>query len=354
MKKIVSALMLIVLAITPLNVVNAYDSGCANVSIAENVINQYREDENIYYTIREYISLRSFINDEISYTLYFLEPYGYAILYNDTYGLMEACYQETEWLSQFEKKANYYYGGPGNYFVDTDDYFESFFSNNVLEEKDIQCIKEAEIVVQNNEITNANLNGNLTRAVDTSIITRNVAEDYFANLDEHGTNVNGTCTVLATCMLLGYFDEFRNDNYILDVYRDGDGTTEEFHQYMNSVVYGEEEEGGIYIREALVGVNRYLSERGVGTRMHSEYTTPNQAVKKIMNTLILGYPVVASTKVSLGAQYNHTMVVYGMKYNSTTGLSAGVGVFRVHMGWSSSYNSLYVNSSWFYECGYIE
>lgn len=358
MKRILCVVLSFIILVTQTNIVEANSSKeqvNVDTETAEYVINQYREDVNCYYSVRDYIQLRSFVDGEEKYTLYMLEPYGYAILYNETYGFMEACYRETKLISNFDMDDTYYYGGPGNYFGYESGKFVSLVSNEVLETDEMKKIADLEHVVHSNERLQTNLRKTATYAVGTQILTRDVEPEYFANLDEdeHGYNENGTCTVIAACILFGYYDEYRNDAYVPDKYRSGNGTNDEFHKYVNGKVYGQEEEGGIYIRDALAGFNSYLAERELNTRMYSVYSTPNDAVKKAMNRLLMGYPVIASMGKGYDAPYNHTVVIYGMKYNSTTGLSSGVGVFRINMGWSSDDNSVYATSSWFYECGYI-
>ena len=76
---------------------------------------------------------------------------------------------------------------------------------------------------------------------------------YFSQLTEYGNNTNNTCTVIAVQMLLGYYDHFINDTFVDTVYEEGVGTSESFHQLLNSYVYGNSSQGGIRIKKCCCG-----------------------------------------------------------------------------------------------------
>lgn len=151
-------------------------------------------------------------------------------------------------------------------------------------------------------------------------------------------------TVLAECILLGYYDEYINDNYVYSFYKDGKGTNEAFHQYMIGLVYGSNEITGKFIRDTVPAVDGYLRRQATQSTLHAVYSSAAVARTQIMDKIIAGYPVVASMGTNYGAKWNHTVVVYGLEGD----------LFRVHMGWhGTGYYSYYVNLSWFYECGFI-
>lgn len=190
-----------------------------------------------------------------------------------------------------------------------------------------------------------------------SLTTYSVQPSYFASLTtQFGTNTKGTCTVLAAAILFGYYDNYVNDNFILSVYEDGVGTTESFHQLLNDYVYGDSAQGGIKIQNALAGFNQYLDTRDVCAEMFEEHTTQTSAINQIINSLSQGHPVIASMYESLGARWNHTVVVYLTSFHPSD--PAGTACFQMHTGWHDqegveSETQFVANASWFDECGYI-
>ena len=301
--------------------------------------------------------MRSFVDDAEQYTLYLLDPYGYAILYNETNGFMEGCYSENTFVEEMEDETAYYYGGPGNYYTYDGNCFCSLLTGEVLEQTAIQYIADAEMIVHTNEGAIENTSAISPRGSienDREVV---VAESYFSNLVEYGDNVLGTCTVLAIAILLGYYDEYVNDNYVLDRYRDGNGTNEDFHQTLINFVYEDDPPGGLFIREALDGINWYLEFYDISSRLHALYSSRGRANNKIVSMLESGYPVVASMSTAYGAPACHTVVVYGAIYNISTSVMLS-GVYRVHMvagvEGGAAYRSFSASASWFYECGYIQ
>ncbi|MBQ6997532.1 MAG: hypothetical protein IJN60_04065 [Oscillospiraceae bacterium] len=321
------------------------------------IINRYSFDEDNEYTIVDSIPMRSFVDDSEQYTLYLLAPYGYAILYNETNGFMEGCYSENTFVEQMEDQTTYYYGGPGNYYTYNGEHYCSLISGDVLESTAIQSLANAEEIVRANEDATQDTTAISPRGLiynDREVV---VAESYFSNLVKYGENVDGTCTVLAIAILLGYYDEFVDDDYVLDRYRDGNGTNEDFHQTLINFVYEDDAPGGLYIRDALDGINWYLDFYDISSRLYALYGSPGRVANKIVSMLESGYPVVASMGTGYGGPYNHTAVVYGAIYNTTTSVLAS-GVYQVHMGWGEEYGasgrSFSARATWFYECGYIQ
>lgn len=314
-------------------------------------INRYSFSSDNEYTIVDSIPMRSFVDNLEQYTLYILAPYGYAILYNETNGFMEGCYKQNTFVEQLESQTTYYYGGPGNYYVYDGELYHSLITGDILELAEIQFIANSEENVHANEAAQfdaATVSPYGFIDNDREVV---VEESYFSTLVEHGYNENGTCTVLAAAILLGYYDEFVDDNYVATRFRDGKGTHESFHQHLNDYVYTGAQEG-IYIREALTGINSYLADTGINERMYSIYSSQGRAVNKVISMLESERPVIASMGTAYGATWDHTVVVYGAVYNTTTGAMPSA-VFQVHMGWGQGHTSEVVNANWFYECGYI-
>lgn len=327
------------------------------------VINQYKTEDNIY-TILDSKTLFS-ISSNQTYTLYELSPYGYAILLNRTNGLVEACYTEDAVIPvDMDSTVQYYYGGPGIYCIKQLDTFYNIFDQSYLSTDVRQSVAESEASVYSYEILKARTlstgTGTATRSVSAASTTQlhAVGYDYFSNLVNYGSNNEDTCTVIAAIMLLSYYDNYHNDSIILSKYEDGNGTNESFHTLMKNYVYGSGEREGIYIREALQGINKYLTDSGLNMELKSEYSSQTAAINKAIDTLKSGDPVIASMGTTRGAPYDHSVLVYQVQYNSAS--PASTAVFTMNMGWKSgtvggqSYTSYVASAGWFYECGYIQ
>jgi len=319
-----------------------------NVKNTEFLINQYSPNKEIEYSIKENITLRSLIDEEECYTLYRLEPAGYAIFYNETNAFMEAVYEDVEWLHILEVNERFYYSGPGNYFYESDGKYHSVISGECLSIEDIEVLSRSEHMVR--EKSRSVIQQDASRVSPIELRSVVVQEDYFESLTEYAENVDGTCTVIAACILLGYYDVFVNDDFVLDNHRDGSGTNEEFHDYLCSRIYGSNTWGGIFIRDILEGVHVYLERNGLGNMLYSVYSSPSNANAKIKEYLNAGKPVMASMATVYSAPYNHTVVIYGMiyEYNNT---SRPV-TYYVQTGWHNT-RLMSVSESWIYECGYI-
>ncbi len=333
---------------------------------AEQIINASSLHKETVYSVRKSVPLKSFATGSNEYTLYELEPYGYAILYNNTMDLMEACY-EPEAVSPVsaEEAGPVYYAGPGNYFVYDGESLKNTVDGNVLEYEAMSQLAsmeaEVELCVQESfaTLSDGDVASPQTSTVPSDgIIVKYVKRTYFENLDrdkdELGDNHHtGTCTVIAIQMLLGYYDNFICDQYVASKYECGNGTNEAFHLLLNDYVYGDNPVGGIYIRNAAVGINNYLQERGIIARLLSEYATPDKARNKIFSSILSGYPVAASMSTIHGAEYDHSVLVYGVQYNPETTVKGSQAKFIVHMGWGIEDTAKVISGAWFYECGYL-
>lgn len=320
------------------------------------VINAY-SDSDIIFSVDSSKQLRSISTNENEYTLYSLKPYGYAILFNENNNLMEACYQEgvTAPINLSDSFA-YYYAGPTAFLLADDDNFVDISTNRTLTEAEIGAIKQ----VESNVITfERNISKNVTD-FRSSTITHNVNQGYFENLVDFGNNVNGTCTVLAISILLRYYDYFINDNYVHIKHHQGTGTSDSFHQELIDLVYDpDEDDFGLYISGAVNAIDEYLGMRGINAYLDNDSTislNTNRIVDAVISLLSANKPVVASMSTYNGGSFDHTVVVYGVTYNTTD--KYGSAVYRMHTGWHGNSTTqpriLTASASWFYQYGSLE
>lgn len=343
-------------------------SGLAIPSRPNNVndiINLYKSD-NIEYEIIDSYPLSSFSGKQI-YTLYTLNPYGYAILLDETASLVEACYSENTVLPiDLDSQSSYYYGGPGVYCIETIDGFYNIFDGRYLTAAEKEAALDTESSMYAYEVQKcATLAKNdwislatTESSNDSTEKSYSVGYSYFSTLSDFGFNREGSCTVIAIAILLGYYDYYNNDDIIDSAYEDGKGTSEDFHQLLNSYVYGDANIGGISIGNAAIGVNEYLSDRGMNMKLVSENSNASTAILQMIEMLKNGEPVVASMGTSKGALWNHSVLVYKVQYDEASPVSTAVVTFN--MGWHTEETngqkckSYVASAGWFYVCGYIE
>lgn len=330
------------------------------------VINLYHAKEDFEYEIVRQKNLLS-ISGGSDYTLYELSPYGYAILFNETNGLMEACYSEDVVPPvSMTDNLQYYYGGPGIYCIkDNNSFFNLFdgtyldndvLSTTILLESETQGIemKKADDIIMTSGSNIVTRGGSTTY----SYLTHSVEYNYFADLVDYGNNVNDTCTVIATAMLLGYYDRYANEKFVPTEYESGSGTSEAFHQLLNDYVYGDSQQKGIFIHDAATGINEYLSSHMLSCVLESQYSSASDARNSMLSRLQSGEPVIASMGTIHGALYDHSVLVYRVTYDSANPIPSAV--FTMNMGWHSgpldgqSRTEYVASASWFYECGYIK
>lgn len=92
LKRSVSLILSCVLALSSLFALSVTADAMDTANLTE-IINAY-SNKDTAFSISGQKSLKSLSSGEYEYTLYALSPYGYAILYNATGNLMEACYAE--------------------------------------------------------------------------------------------------------------------------------------------------------------------------------------------------------------------------------------------------------------------
>lgn len=338
-------------------------SSTANYSLVERIINAYSVHEETIYAIKRSVLLKSFATNAYDYTLYELEPYGYAILFDETMDLMEACYEPGS-ASPFGEEDGkvVFYAGPGNYYALDGALIKNTMNGEALDYETMLCLAAVDAEAQScSRESLVVLSDPRTSSPQTSIVPSDglvkvyAGKSYFENLNKgkYGKNENGTCTVIAVQMLLGYYDNYICDQYVAAAYESGSGTSEAFHQLLNGYVYGDQPQGGIFIHDAAVGINTYLSSRKITARLNSVYSTADAARERVFSLIKSGQPAAASMSRSLGGEANHSVLVYGIQYNPELMVAASQTKFIVHMGWDDAYNAYVTAGAWYYECGYL-
>ncbi len=335
-----------------------YDSNTIDLN---ELINLYA-DSTVQYSIVDSKSIGSVTND-IGYTLYELSPYGYAIISNDNNMIMEVCYSEgSSPPIAMDSRTEYYYIGLSSFVVKGEDGRFVDKENGIeLDQTSINNLASIEnyILTAQRDYLYGSETANRS-STNTTVITQNVAEDYFSNLSNFGYNTEGTCTIIAIAILLGYYDCYVYDGYVDDPYMNYStapyGTNEDFHlllcDYVNAT-----NPTSTYIYNARLGINNYLSDQVIvapfaAPEMYNIDANRNLIVEQINH----GHPVVSSMATLYGASYDHSVVVYGYRYTTTGDNTTNVPddtLFRVHYGWHNSNYDVLHSSAWFYAFGYM-
>lgn len=334
------------------------------------LINSY-DDTDTTFSVAAERKLKN-VNGESSYTYYALRPYGYAVLRNDNHVLSEACFQENATLPiDWNDSTQYYYVGPSMLATRQDGALR-LNDGTVLADEALTSIRQTEglLAAEENALGNFTSVSPSATPIAPSVVAKSVHPEYFTKLtNAFGFNGQGTCTVLAACILLGFYDTFVHDKYVGAGYRTAEtsvqsaGTTEAFHQLLCDFVYGNGPVGGIHIHNAINGFNNYLARQEMSIRFDSNTTESVSTVRaKVITMIERGHPLIASMGTNYGADIDHTVVVYGYRVTSTPGgggaefSSVGTNgtstsTYRVHYGWHDTLSDVWVSSAWFYRYG---
>lgn len=374
----VISLILSMLCVTPLLAATSplYFSSVRqfDIDVATDIVNLYAES-NEDFSINKFRSINNSLG-KAAYILAELLPYGYALFNNSNCLLLEANFSEGSVAPvPLEDENDYMYVGPSTFAVMEKNNLVLTDNGHSLSAQDVQWVVDFESAINGVDKNQLGYvyNSNEIRTPISSAIstyTDSVGIAYFPRLNDHGTNTEGTCTVLAAAMLIGYYRHNVNSNYIASQYvtqgssSSSAGTTEAFHQLLCTYVYGDGERGGISICNAAEGINNYLNSRPVAGRI---VANTDKNVKLTQDTMIECIterrPAIASCGKGYGASINHTMLVYGIKYTYRSDVEINSSslppvnynslMYRVHYGHGSSKNDVWVTSAWFYRYGYI-
>ena len=141
-------------------------------------------------------------------------------------------------------------------------------------------------------------------------------------------------------MLLNYYDNYVNELFIPENFESGDGSTDVFHMWLNTYVYGSSDWGAIHIYDAASGINEYLLDQGLHygiDTIQAWEDSQNAVLSQIVSTLKGGEPVIASMGTDYGASMNHSVLIYSVTY--TTSVPTLDAVFTMNMGWRGIFNS---------------
>lgn len=162
--------------------------------------------------------------------------------------------------------------------------------------------------------------------------------------------------MVATAILLGYYDVYVNNAYVSDSYRSGYGTTESFHQLMRQYINPNGTSAGI--EKATTGVRKYLADRNIqNVSVNNVIGSHTALFTSVYSQIRSGLPVVTAMFSSYNSDctMDHSNVTYGYTQMVETGSNVVLETYyHVHNGWRNSSNNLMTyNYAWFADGMYI-
>lgn len=332
------------------------------ISLSINIDAAWAKEDDIIYKVEDIadfiqqnqeVESEEIINDFYGndFKLYEISPIGYAIYSVKEYSsiFIEGSYEVHSPYYKYMQNQKYY-GGPGEYYVITDNRIKNIISDKYIDKDNVvseYCVassfyEEQTIEVQSSFPSTPTPGKTET---DTSGFTLIKNHNYFENLTEFPENEKGTCGLVGICMLLGYLDTFVDSRYITnDNYKNGNGTTQAFHDFlfdkcMYTVLGLGGSDGYPMAGYELKQTTRYYinnyCDKVIYDRSYHEYGSITYTHSTPRTHINAGIPtLICMTKFNHNIEFEdgsnkekyHVAVAYGYDSNDR---------FLVHMGWWS-------------------
>ena len=339
--------------LTLLCILTGYTAGAETQNETEKEIvlyvEQYAEKadpEHREYAVADRTAVGS-LTGEKAYVVYSFLPEGY-IIYDKTSGTVEELMIHRESPYADYPENDLYYAGPMNYLVRSEDgHWISLLDGKAMTEDEIKKLEYLEQGTIENRKDNP-------KGIPTSTEEYYISSNsYFRTSlgDSFGYNVNGTCTQLACAILLGYYRYCVNIQFVPAVYVCGVGTTDAFHQYLQTFMGT----GPSGLLNAAAGMNSYFSDiyftiPVAGTDIGNYHTV----FTRVSNNVSSNRPTVIAmfSSETNDCPYNHSVVAYGY-IEELKGIRMTSAAYYVHTGWHGT-DSLGVFAwDWFADDLYI-
>lgn len=230
------------------------------IAYIESFANDFPEDDGVY-TVAEKVPLES-LSDTKSYVLFVLAPSGYAI-YDETSGIVEEMFLHREVPYNLDTRAEYYYGGPLNYFVKTGTEYRNIKDNSLISSEMIASISRTEANIAATRANTKAAISSTARALPSRTNNKYMSNaSYFTNYLGSNFGSNNANNILAICLtiMFGFYDYVINDAYVNSTYELGTGTNPAFYQYIVEAL-----EYSLSIMKATEISNRHLLLQGIYT-----------------------------------------------------------------------------------------
>lgn len=329
---------------------------------------------------------------------------GYAVFYKETMELLEYCPDEKSPYNKGAKKS--YYTGPGGYYTKETDGYRHTLSNELtviedpasvsqavrdlfdspedLQTTNSESIESVENIERNDEVhTGTVLNGTIDSGSPEILPDTNGTYIknawYFMNNPRHYTgddaendntpkSKNGTCTVIASQLLLGYHNYFSDRRIIPTI--DPDGSKTEFISDSFGALHLKEDRNALGTQDKFYEklakhivnnpIGQSLGDAKSGITDYLKSSTPIDCYSNIHLNVQLSL-LSDSLRPHIVEEINnnrplligmngmkvdswHVVVCYGYRnYQNSFG-------YIVHYGWGSQYTHAWTNASWYIHC----
>jgi len=237
-------------------------------------------------------------------------------------------------------KRKLYYGGPLCYYIELEGKYygikdeKSHVSPPLVKGvKLISSSDESSIHDENNIINNY--------AVSSLLKTKDVSTPLNIQRQAFGKNIDGTCSAVATCVILTYLNRTRSSWYVPN----SDYSSENLVAVSSDTLYPKAEKlhqllitSGMgtasYAERIAMSVLNYKQRYLLNTTVSVEWRLFRNDPTYITNQIDLNIPGMITTTLLTDGYDLHTMAVYGYKKYSD-----GTYDFLVHTGWYKSITS---------------
>lgn len=342
----------------------------SSINVSQNLYSNLVDGTNQLFnsnlTIKNIKTLKDFNND--TYLLIECNPTGYIIYDYDLNEVLEC--SATAPSPYINYSTNLFYSGPqfyfnkmqnGNYVHTVDDRIATTAETLALQQLSSD-LKTVLYSAGNNLYANATEN---TESIQTSASTTYVSDYlFFSNLREDEMlgfptpdkiTGEGVCGYIAANLLLGYYDTFRNGNFITIDCMTGNGVNRHFtnglltEKLMDiSVDLNMNPQNGSTSTEIRKVMNEYFDIYNINASSY-DMIVPFFSATTIKNRIDDDKPVILfgalidPTNSSLVANYiTHAVVIYGYQRNPSS--SSHTYGLLAHYGWEN-YSSVWINTN---------
>ena len=200
---------------------------------------------------------------------------SFAVYWKNSLELLE--FIDNNILGEYIKYYKIYYFGPQSYYLKNGEVFESIFDHVSIEISPTECISKADkiremfnnevavegkmgiedIYMKNNSNSSSNRIDNSVTGFDDSTATYISNYEYFLDHPYYGYNEHGTCTSVATQLILGYHNYYNDRRIISPEYLFGGWNSNGDGNYFNKLNYSDPQ-NSIYVTNNIQGMNSYL------------------------------------------------------------------------------------------------
>jgi len=321
------------------------------VNETEQILVKYKEILESVGLTGEYNRIELYNMNSISQWYMYYNDSSYLILDINSGKIMEYGYETRQPYDGY-LGSKLYYGGPLCYSVEKNGQYLEIRENKTY--STIPTIKGVRFLNNEDKISLSNENNQLLNYTPSGIVGQKNVASYYSYIQRpaFGNNTNGTCSAVATAVVLTYLDRYRAAAYVPSSnYRSPDlegekynadkyANAERLHQLlvssgMGTMSYADR------IRSSVANYkNKYLSNTTLSVDWQLFKSNPTY----ITNQIDKNIPGMITTTVFTSGYNFHTMAVYGYQK-----LSDGTYHYLVHTGWYSDVS----NSTVGYRMGFV-